>query len=194
MIASSLREYFLDIVSSSTKNSLGYILKDKSMNMNYASYHTSIVNRHRIQLIGLPDSQIFIEANGPIKPFDIKDRKALDALHAALESGACRWSKMSSEEVKEHEEWMQMQVPKARATRSDKGTKRGRRKQTTDADNDDGENQAPPPKRQRQTVKNPTAAQKARVAKRLPPKPPSAEFLDSDVDDDGSDSEGGTSA
>ncbi|KAJ3747785.1 hypothetical protein DFH05DRAFT_1541287 [Lentinula detonsa] len=143
-------------------SSLRYILKDKSASMNYANYHSCIVDKHHVQLIGLPDSQLFIDANGPIKPFDIKDRKTLDALHAALESGACRWSKMSSEEVKEHGECMQMQVPKVRAVRSDKGKKRGRR---TDANNNNGESQAPPPKRMRHAAK-----QKARVAKSLPPK------------------------
>ncbi|KAJ3748837.1 hypothetical protein DFH05DRAFT_1540061 [Lentinula detonsa] len=143
-------------------SSLRYILKDKSASMNYANYHSCIVDKHHVQLIGLPDSQLFIDANGPIKPFDIKDRKTLDALHAALESGACRWSKMSSEEVKEHGECMQMQVPKVRAVRSDKGKKRGRR---TDANSNNSESQAPPPKRMRHAAK-----QKARVAKSLPPK------------------------
>ncbi|KAJ3978714.1 hypothetical protein F5890DRAFT_1653079 [Lentinula detonsa] len=134
-------------------SSLRYILKDKSASMNYANYHSSDWS---------PRSQLFIDANGPIKPFDIKDRKTLDALHAALESGACRWSKMSSEEVKEHGECMQMQVPKVRAVRSDKGKKRGRR---TDANSNNSESQAPPPKRMRHAAK-----QKARVAKSLPPK------------------------
>ncbi|KAJ3742463.1 hypothetical protein DFH05DRAFT_1558504 [Lentinula detonsa] len=160
-------------------SSLRYILKDKSASMNYANYHSCIVDKHHVQLIGLPDSQLFIDANGPIKPFDIKDRKTLDALHAALESGACCWSKMSSEEVKEHGECMQMQVPKVRAVRSDKGKKRGRH---TDANNNNGESQAPPPKRMHHAAK-----QKARVAKSLPPKRiQSSEDTD---ESDGSDSE-----
>ncbi|KAJ3802987.1 hypothetical protein GGU11DRAFT_763445 [Lentinula aff. detonsa] len=153
-------------------SSLRYILKDKSASMNYANYHSCIVDKHHVQLIGLPDSQLFTDANGPIKPFDIKDRKTLDALHAALESGACRWSKMSSEEVKEHGEF-----------RSDKGKKRGRR---TDANNNNGESQAPPPKRVHHAAK-----QKARVAKSLPPKRiQSSEDTD---ESDGSDGEGDAS-
>ncbi|KAF9077304.1 hypothetical protein BDP27DRAFT_1413728 [Rhodocollybia butyracea] len=146
-------------------SSLRYILKDKSMNMNYASYHTNIVAKHHVQLIGLPDSKIFIDANGPIKPFDIKERKALEALHAGLSLGLVV----------------------------------GRR---SNAGDDNGENQAPPPKRQRissqkskaQTAGSrggqSTAAQKARIRKKLPPKPSSAEFIDTDEDTDGSGSDG----
>ncbi|KAJ3740350.1 hypothetical protein DFH05DRAFT_1545796 [Lentinula detonsa] len=166
-------------------SSLRYILKDKSASMNYANYHSCIVDKHHVQLIGLPDSQLFIDANGPIKPFDIKDRKTLDALHAALESGACRWSKMSSEEVKEHGECLQMQVPKVRAVRSDKGKKRGRR---TDANNNNNdESQAPPPKRMRHPAK-----QKARIAKSLPPKHIQRSSEDTD-ESDGSNGEGDAS-
>ncbi|KAF9060852.1 hypothetical protein BDP27DRAFT_1193649, partial [Rhodocollybia butyracea] len=168
-----------------------YILKDKSMNMNYASYHTSIVAKHHVQLIGLPNFQTH-------QPFDIKDRKALEALHGALESGACCWSRMSAEEVKEHDTWIQTQAPKERAVRSDKGTKRGRCKGTADTDNNSNENQAPPPKRQQigsQKSKGrvtgskggqSTAAKRACITKKLPPQPTSTEFVDSDEDGDSS--------
>lgn len=52
--------------------------------MNYNNYHTNIVAKYHVQLIGLPPS-----LPKPVKPFDISDRSVLQDLHAALEAGTC---------------------------------------------------------------------------------------------------------
>ncbi|KAJ3764953.1 hypothetical protein FB446DRAFT_835145 [Lentinula raphanica] len=167
---------------------LRFALSDKTIKMNYTNYHKSIVEKYHIRLIGLPDFPVFKEANGPVKPHDIKDQATLEALFTVLETGACCWSKMNEDEIKEHARWLATQVVKERAVRSDKGKKRGRRQQDkdTDAGNSgiDSETEGSSQKRPRVVKRR---QKQSRVLKQLPP-PRSREFLDSD-DDESEDNE-----
>lgn len=167
------------------------------MKMNYSSYHQSIVGKHHIRLVGLPDLPVFNDANGPVQPFEIKDHGTLEALHTVLESGVCHWVRMSQEEVSEHSEWLKTKVVKERAVRNDKGHKRGPRERPEDGN----ETVAGPSKKRARANKNPSTSQnrqrsstktkaagsrKSRVSKRLPPQPPrSRSVIDDDEDDDG---------
>ncbi|KAJ3769673.1 hypothetical protein FB446DRAFT_706043 [Lentinula raphanica] len=165
---------------------LRYALGDKTIKMNHASYHKSIVEKYHIRLIGLPDCPVFKEAHGPVKPHDIKDQATLEALFTVLESGTCRWSKMNENEIKEHSGWLATQEVKERAVRSDKGKKRGsRQRDDEDDDEDDGiENEGPSQKRPRPAHNSRKARRKqSRISKKLPP-PRSEEFVNSDDESD----------
>ncbi|KAJ3831865.1 hypothetical protein F5878DRAFT_667112 [Lentinula raphanica] len=166
---------------------LGYALSDKTIKMNYASYHTGIVAKYHIRLIGLPDCAIFEEANGPVKPHNIKDQATLEALFTVLETGTCCWSRMSDNEIKEHSAWLATQEVKERAVRSDKGKKRGSRQRDDDDDDDhddddNSENKADSRKRSRKSGVNGKAGRKkSKISKQLPPR--SREFVNSDDDE-----------
>ncbi|KAJ3730334.1 hypothetical protein C8R42DRAFT_637106 [Lentinula raphanica] len=168
---------------------LRYALSDKTIKMNYASYHTGIVAKYHVRLIGLPDCTIFKEANGPVKPHSINDQATLEALFTVLETGTCCWSRMSENEIKEHSAWLATQEVKERAVRSDKGKKRGSRQRDDDDDNDNddnnkvnSENKADSRKRSQKSGANGKAGQKkSRISKQLPPR--SREFINSDDDE-----------
>ncbi|KAF9068749.1 hypothetical protein BDP27DRAFT_1184302, partial [Rhodocollybia butyracea] len=171
---------------------LRYTLNSKTVKMNYSNYQQAIVEKFHVRLIGLPNLPIFKDANGPIKPFDIKDLATLEALHAVLESGACLWARMSQDDIAEHSEWMKTQVVKERSARSDKGRKRGPRQQAADGEDENRgsshkrrrtkDNGSTSRKRQRTMGKG--SATKKKVSKQLPPQPRSREFIDSDDDSD----------
>ncbi|KAF8828334.1 hypothetical protein HHX47_DHR4000548 [Lentinula edodes] len=178
-----------------------YVLNSKTVAMNYNNYHTNIVAKYHVQLIGLPPS-----LPEPVKPFDISDRSVLQDLHAALEAGTCRWSRMSAEEIRNHAKWMETQIAqgkevgKERAERSDKGKKRGPRKRTNNDDDDDDDNETNKPVQKPRRRKAPSQkasgisagsrtkttapnAKRMRISKQLPPLPRSREFIDDDEED-----------
>ncbi|KAJ3712395.1 hypothetical protein C8R42DRAFT_647560 [Lentinula raphanica] len=169
---------------------LRYILRNKSAKMNYENYHRSVVAQHHIRIIGLPDSLPDI-----VNPHTISNKDTLQALHAALQSGTCRWAAMNSDEVEQHQKWMESEsaegrtVGRQRAERSDKGKKRGRRGDQVVTANED-ENGDPPRKRQKKsapTLRHDASRHRERVSKQLPPQFKSREFIDDDDDESGSD-------
>lgn len=171
--------------------------------MNYASYHQKIVAKSHVRLIGLPQLQVFTEVNGPVQPFAIKDLPTLESLYTVLECGTCHWVRMSQDDIAEHTEWLKTQVPKERAVRSDKGQKRGSRKET--AEGSDGEDDRPSGKRRRtdmqatprsrqriSTTKRQTGgSRKSRVSQQLPPQPRSHSVVQDSDEDDDPDTQGG---
>ncbi|KAJ3805383.1 hypothetical protein F5876DRAFT_69847 [Lentinula aff. lateritia] len=171
-----------------------YVLNSKTVAMNYNNYHTNIVAKYHVQLIGLPPA-----LPEPVKPFDISDRSVLQDLHAALEAG-------TSEEIRNHAKWIETQIAqgkevgKERVERSDKGTKRGPRKRTNNDDDDDDNNETNKPVQKHRRRKAPSQkasgisagsrtkttapnAKRMRISKQLPPLPRSREFIDDDDED-----------
>lgn len=172
--------------------------------MNYTNYHRSIVEKFHVRLVGLPDLPVFSDANGPIKPFNIKDHGTLEALHAALESGACHWDRMSPEDIADHGDWLKTQVVTERAVRSDVGKKRGRR-QAEDSGVGKNKNTDSSSRKRQRTNANSSASRKhqhsttttkgtqasgsrkSQVSKQLPPQLRSRSVVeDEDSNDEGS--------
>ncbi|KAJ3746934.1 hypothetical protein EV360DRAFT_76399, partial [Lentinula raphanica] len=165
---------------------LRYILRNKSAKMNYENYHRSVVAQHHIHIIGLPDSLPDI-----VNPHTISNKDTLQALHAALQSGTCRWAAMNSDEVEQHQKWMESEsaegrtVGRQRAERSDKGKKRGRRggQVATTNEDEDGDRPRKRQKKSAPTLRRDTVQQRERISKQLPPQFKSSEFVDNDDDE-----------
>lgn len=116
------------------------------------------VIKYSIQLIGWPAL-----LGSPHSPWGLKRISDLRLLYAALESGECRWEKMSSGEVTEYAQDIADRraagetIGKARKERSDKGGTHQRSiHQEEDEDDSDEENQ-PPRKKARATAAKPKA-------------------------------------
>ncbi|KAJ3748068.1 hypothetical protein DFH05DRAFT_1522492 [Lentinula detonsa] len=194
-----LQTWCSDIIASG----LRHILSNKTSKMNYVNYHQKIVAKSHVRLIGLPQLPVFMDAKGPVQPFTIKDLPTLEALHTVLQCGTCHWVRMSQDDIAEHSEWLKTQVPKERAVRSDKGQKRGSRKQTAS----NGEHDARSSKRKRTdthpilasrrqcTLKTTRIGQavgsrKSRVLKQLPPQQRSHPLVQESDEDEDSDGQG----
>ncbi|KAJ3848694.1 hypothetical protein EV368DRAFT_86344 [Lentinula lateritia] len=149
----------------------GHIGSLKTVAMNYNNYHTNIVAKYHVQLIGLPPA-----LPEPVKPFDISDRWNMSMISNGKEVG------------------------KERVERSDKGTKRGPRKRTNNDDDDDDNNETNKPVQKHRRRKAPSQkasgisagsrtkttapnAKRMRISKQLPPLPRSREFIDDDDED-----------
>lgn len=92
----------------------------KTIKMNYASYATSIQQKHHIELIGWPADVRFQNPSGMGVVADA--RKLRDSLLL----GACQWKVMNPARRKQHEkEFVATTTPKnTRKIRSDKGSKK----------------------------------------------------------------------
>lgn len=78
-----------------------------------------------------------MDVNGPVQPFTIKNLPTLKSLHTVLGCGTCYWLRMSQADIAEHTEWLKTQVSKERAVRSDKGRKRGSRKEAAEGSDEE---------------------------------------------------------
>jgi len=161
--------------------------------MNYPNYDAKVVERYQTKLIGWTYHEFK-------SPFDIHAVDDVRNLLEALQCGRCCWVRMTKSEVSRHKDEVNKRraageiVGKARQPRSDKGTKRPRKKaprvgEGAGAGEDDG---APPAKKQKRVkaVPKPDAMTTKKAPKKskksqLPPaRPTSNEFVDSEADDD----------
>lgn len=157
--------------------------------MNYVNYETIIVLKHKVQLVGWPTGVKFIN------PADIGPSDDVKQLHDAINVGDCKWVALTRNEVLERTQTYEAAIAegktvgKKRKERSDKGEKRGPRKEKENQGARKGKGSgkgkskevdaAAPPKKKRK------AAEK--VSSQLPPTYKSAALIED------SDSEGETS-
>ena len=160
--------------------------------MNSPNYDAKVVERYQTKLIGWTYHEFK-------SPFDINTIDDVRDLLEALQCGRCCWVRMTQSEVNRHKDEVNKRraagetVGKERQPRSDKGTKRPRKKapgvgEGTDEREDNGR---PPAKKQKKVnaVSKPSAttkkARKKSKKSQLPPAHPiSNEFVDSEADDD----------
>jgi len=153
----------------------GHITRISKITMHYVKYEDAIVQRHSVKLIGWTCSRF-------INPADINSVPEIRVLRDALRSGACRWIRISPQELQHHtaevDAWHQQGevIGKKRKERSDKGTKRKRRT-TTDENNQDGESSGTQPAKKQRS---------GNIAKQMPPK---SRAIVEDDDDEGEDGE-----
>ncbi|KAK1232443.1 hypothetical protein PQX77_004419 [Marasmius sp. AFHP31] len=104
-----------------------YILGSrKKVRMNYENYDAAIIQKHGVQLVGLPEGmqQLTKPTSHAIPAHVARD------LYTRLQAGTCRWVRMTIDELTAHEAQVDAAtaagnpVGKARAGRSDKGKKR----------------------------------------------------------------------
>lgn len=88
---------------------------DETVEMNYASYKTSIVARHGVRLVG------WTYGDEVCNPGDITTTEELRKLHTALINKTCRWERVPQEDRDAIEATAQ---PVQRKVRSDKGKSR----------------------------------------------------------------------
>lgn len=119
--------------------------------MSYDGYDRDVRQRYRVQIRSSWPAGVRFG-----KPGSINGLSEITALHAALTSGDCCWSKMSTKEVEELEKALKAAGPKKKAPRRDKGEKRGKRASNL-ADEDTDEDTAP------------RARKKSKLASKLPP-------------------------
>ncbi|KAJ7576037.1 hypothetical protein C8J56DRAFT_1118683 [Mycena floridula] len=156
-------------------SNLVYITRSKDIQMSYANYDREIVVAEKVHIIGWPPQVAFSAPSTLTRSGDVRD------LLDALQSGACRWAKVSKKELDEAKARVALQQPKERRVRSDAGGSHAKRKQRkrkgADANDDDGDDQGhevgskPPQKRRR-------------ISKPKPPAFSSAEHVSDDEDDE----------
>ncbi|KAJ7586933.1 hypothetical protein C8J56DRAFT_1165142 [Mycena floridula] len=96
-------------------SNLVYIMRTKDIQMSYANYDREIVVAHKVHLIGWPGQVPFGAPSSLTRTGDIRD------LLDALQSGACRWAKVSKKELDDAKSRVAAEVPKRRQKRSDTG-------------------------------------------------------------------------
>ena len=160
--------------------------------MNYPNYDSKVVERYQTKLVGWTYSEFR-------SPFDIHTIDDVRILLEALQCGRCCWVRMSKSNMNHHRDEVKKRIAagetvgKPRQPRSDKGTKRPR-KRTPGAGEGGDEDGASPAKKQRKSkaVPKPRASGKKAAKKskkqQLPPaRPISNEFIPSDTDDEAED-------
>ena len=98
-------------------------MKGKSINMNYVKYNITIINKHKVELVGWPSCILF--AN----PSAIGTIGDIQTLQGALTAGECKWIVQSKCQQCVHATMLKTkcdsgEVVGKRKQRSDKGKKR----------------------------------------------------------------------
>ena len=159
--------------------------------MNYPNYDTKVIERYQTKLIGWTYREFK-------SPFDIHTIDDVRILLEALQCGRCCWVRMTRSDVNHHRDEVNKRtaagetVGKARQPRSDKGTKRPRKKAPGAGDGDGEDEGAPPAKKQKRakavpeprTTTSKKAPKKSKKSQLPPARPTSNEFIDSDADVD----------
>jgi hypothetical protein len=159
--------------------------------MNYANYDTKVIERYQTKLIGWTYHEFK-------SPFDIHTIDDVRLLLEALQCGKCCWVRMSKNEVGCHKDEVDKRraageiVGKPRQSRSDKGTKRPRKKAPGVGEGTGEDGEAPPAKKQKRTKAIPKpnttttkkAPKKSKKNQMPPARPTSNEFVDSYSDND----------
>ncbi|KAJ7586952.1 hypothetical protein C8J56DRAFT_1051247 [Mycena floridula] len=115
-------------------SNLAYITRSKDIQMSYANYDQDMIVAHKIHLIGWPLHVRFSAPSTLTRSGDVRD------LLEALESGACRWAKVTKKELDAAIARVAIQEPKERQKRSDAGgthVKRKKKVAGTEEDNGD---------------------------------------------------------
>ena len=134
--------------------------------MSYANYEFVIRSLHKVELRGWPPGVKFI------CPSKIGGLREIKILYEAIQSGECTWVSMSRAQVAELIEKMKGEPLRKRATRNDKGKKRGPRGAGKQKDKETGDKEAEPPRK----------ARRGNTSKKLPAMPRSRSVIDSDDD------------
>lgn len=155
--------------------------------MNYANYDTKVIDRYQTKLVGWTYREFK-------SPFEIHTVDDVRTLLEALQCGSCHWVRMTKGDMSHHRNEVDKRIAagetvgKTRQPRSDKGTKRPRKKAPGASEGTSEKDGAPPAKRQKTAKpKRPTTtAKKASKKRQLPPtRPTSNEFIsESESDSD----------
>jgi hypothetical protein len=132
--------------------------------MNYTNYKDSIVQGHRVKIIGWPATIPFAS------PSTISNLNDMRTLHNGWMSGSIRWVRMSTAEIKEHAQDLEQHHDEGQ-TIGKKHKRWTTKKKVPLASNDiDAENQAN--KEISAALKSPKAAKRAKRTRnsRMPPK------------------------
>ncbi|KAK1224174.1 hypothetical protein PQX77_012935 [Marasmius sp. AFHP31] len=201
-----MREDCLSMIASGLQYIVG---SRKKVRMNYDNYDSAIVQKHSVQLIGLPEGMPKLT-----KPtsHNVPAHVARE-LYGKLQAGTCRWVRMNNEELAAHHAAMDdaatagKPVGKPRAGRSDKGKKRstyagrptqksgdGIEKESENDEEDSGGEGAGEPSQKRQKTQQPAKAApkpkkktkgngtSKRVLRQLPPRPRSKSTIGDETD------------
>ncbi|KAK1220384.1 hypothetical protein PQX77_016842 [Marasmius sp. AFHP31] len=205
-----MREDCLSMIASGLQYIIG---SRKKVRMNYENYDSAIVQKHSVQLVGLPEGVPRLT-----KPtsHDVPAHVARE-LYGKMQAGTCRWVRMTNEELATHYAAMsETTTPagKPRAERNDKGKKcstyagrptqrsgDGGEEEDENGEEDNGGEGAgeSSQKRQKRTQRPAKAAPKPkkrtnnkgngaskRVSKQLPPQPRSKSTIGDETDSEAS--------
>lgn len=152
--------------------------------MNYLQYDIKIVKKHGMKLVGWP-----LCLPDVVSPYTIYQVDEIRVLRDALNTGTCKWTRLSKREVTSHALDVEKQIASGELTgmvrkiRSDKGTTKKRPAEEV------GDN-IRMVKKQKTAVrgKGKVAVLQKRVRSQLPPmQPTSKEFISDSSSDSGSD-------